>query len=331
MARQAIRKNTEPLRNYLLNGNFDLWQRGTSVTSTSAYGADRWRGNSAINTQIRQTSAFASGLSADATYCNQVTSLAGGGAIAQRIESKNAKQLLGKYVTFSFKSALVSGTTQLFVRIRKPTVIDNWASNTIVYTSSSFSTGSLSSFVKYSYTFLVDADMAEKGFSVEIEGDATVWSIVVSECILNVAESAAGYVPSKFVYFGDNGIIGELENCLRYYTKSGINPNSPWYPGVATNADFDNRISPRTVTTTDRSTIAESFKVQMRAVPALAIYPGRSAVAPTLNRLTAYNSDTLVTYTATLNISPSGFYGYFQSLSLNSEAYTFQYTAEAEL
>ena len=31
------------IKNYLINGGFRLWQRGTSFTSNDAYGADRWK------------------------------------------------------------------------------------------------------------------------------------------------------------------------------------------------------------------------------------------------------------------------------------------------
>jgi hypothetical protein len=95
------------MRNAIINGNFDIWQRGTSTTI--GYGADRWvneLGGATTCTMSRQ--AFTLGqtdVPNEPTYfCRMaVTSVAGAGnlcRITQPIES--ARTFAGQQVTVSF-------------------------------------------------------------------------------------------------------------------------------------------------------------------------------------------------------------------------------------
>ena len=111
------------MRNAIINGNFDIWQRGTSFTS-SEYGADRWihlRGGT-THTVTRQ--AFTLGqtnVPGEPTYyCRTVvSSVAGAGSyaiLAQYIE--DVRTFAGQQVTVSFW-AKVDATKNIAVEIEQ--------------------------------------------------------------------------------------------------------------------------------------------------------------------------------------------------------------------
>jgi hypothetical protein len=123
----------------------------------------------------------------------------------------------------------------------------------------------------------------------------------------------------------------ELALCQRYYQKSGLSSSGVWTAGSATNASGDNRIMVRFITTTDRAGVLEPYLVQFRANPTLTLYPGRTDVTNTANQIAVYNAGTGCTFTSSLVASPTAITGYLQSISTSSEAYVFQFTADAEL
>ncbi len=92
-------------RNAIINGNFDLWQRGTSFSS-AVYGADRWVnsyvGSSAVMSQQTFTPGTFNG--SPRLYCRMVvTSVTGVGnfsSLVQRIEG--VRTFAGQKVTLSF-------------------------------------------------------------------------------------------------------------------------------------------------------------------------------------------------------------------------------------
>ena len=94
-------------RNAIINGNFDIWQRGTSFTA-SDYGADRWIHGRVGTTHSVTRESFTLGQTAvpgePEFFCRTVvTSVAGAGnyaALFQRIE--NVRTFAGQQVTVSF-------------------------------------------------------------------------------------------------------------------------------------------------------------------------------------------------------------------------------------
>jgi len=95
-------------RNKLINGNFDIWQRGTSQTSSGYGSADRWRCLSVGSTKTASQQAFALGqtdVPNNPQYFMRhvVTSVAGASnyvAMDQKIEG--VETLSGKTATLSF-------------------------------------------------------------------------------------------------------------------------------------------------------------------------------------------------------------------------------------
>jgi hypothetical protein len=103
-----------PRRNFLLNGDFDFWQRGASFTDLSGYGADMFsiqRAGAMTLNMARASSAPTLAQSGHQTkYSLQVTVGTADTSIATSdyaliytaIEGYDVKQLVGKLVTLSF-------------------------------------------------------------------------------------------------------------------------------------------------------------------------------------------------------------------------------------
>lgn len=95
-------------RNRLLNGDFQVWQRGITLTdpiSTNFYGADRWgcaRTAFAAGITVTQqsTQTNSKSMRVQRTAANASTSVL---FLAQTLETQEVKKLAGKQVTLSFK------------------------------------------------------------------------------------------------------------------------------------------------------------------------------------------------------------------------------------
>jgi hypothetical protein len=96
------------LANPVINGGFDIWQRGTSVSTTAGYTADRWYANMTVSgrTVSRQTTSDTTNLP-NIQYCARVQRDSGGTntslvILSQPIETINSIPFVGKTVTMSF-------------------------------------------------------------------------------------------------------------------------------------------------------------------------------------------------------------------------------------
>ena len=96
------------MRNAIINGNFDIWQRGTSFTS-SEYGADRWVHRlSGATTHTATRQAFTAGqtdVPGEPTYfCRTVVSSVAGAGNSARLDQQieNVRTFAGQQVTLSF-------------------------------------------------------------------------------------------------------------------------------------------------------------------------------------------------------------------------------------
>ena len=188
--------------NLLVNGNFKVWQRGTSFTdsSTSLYTADRWM-RKTKNMMVKKTNA---GLS---VYCGATaTSL----SITQTIDDFYNK-LSGKVVTASCKIRNISGTWKMILAAgsTSPTAFDNTLGSTTIN-----ATGD------HTFTVTINTDLSAYkyvGISLYSVDSATTNSIEILSCKLEY-----GYMNSAH-YFDSEA--EELLRCQRYYYKPVTSTN----------------------------------------------------------------------------------------------------------
>jgi hypothetical protein len=99
-------------RNRLVNGGFDVWQRGTSFSNLSTYGPDRWKAtyNDCGGNYTQQTADLAG-------FNYQVRMIKGSNVngsfmLQQAIETQNTVDMVGQWATFSCWARLSNATTQ---------------------------------------------------------------------------------------------------------------------------------------------------------------------------------------------------------------------------
>ena len=253
-------------KNFVINGNFDVWQRGTSfaAATVSSYTADRWQVVS--GTQTATISQQTTGAPNGSRYVlrNAYTSAASYGNFFQGIETNNALQLSGKTVTFSVKMRKnATLTTDLNIVIAKSATVDaaysaTWTTiQSTTVANASLPTGTTSADW---YTASVTATIPNDGTAntlrigiaeVSTQPSGAYWEI-------SQAQLELGSVATAFTRAGGN-IQGELAACQRYYVRLGANSGgtAPVY-GAYGNGYY--------VASTVVSAIS-SLPVSMRVVP----------------------------------------------------------------
>lgn len=229
-------------KNRLLNGDFGIWQRGTTSTPTrqtdNQFLADRWivywDGTSGTTTFSQQ--AFTPGsapvagyegrfylrsaMSANATFC----------AISQRVE--DVQTFAGQTATISFWARATSSITvtplirQLF-GTGGSTMVDNYSSTAVTLTSS---------WARYTTTITV-LSIAGKtigtGSSIQVYPVVSTSGTIASNVIdIWGVQLEAGSVATPFTTATGNP-ASELAACQRYYVRFGAKSGGTTTPYAA--------------------------------------------------------------------------------------------------
>lgn len=215
--------------NLFINGNFDIWQRGTSYSgpiSVTYCSADRWifydgqNGTANISKQVfspGQTDVPGGPINY-AQYDMTVQATEGGPGIHQRIENVAIAQ--AEPVTFSFYAKLTSGTL-----VVTPFVVQSFGSSgsSLVQTSYTSQTLTLtSSWAKHTVTLDIPSisgktvsggdDYLQIGFQVPLSSGTFTLSITNMK-------AEKGSVATPFV---SRPIAEELALCQRYYVYTAV-------------------------------------------------------------------------------------------------------------
>ena len=202
-------------KNFLINGGFDIWQRGTSSTASNYGTADRWYSliESGSGTWAQETTVVPTG----ATYSLKFTASATSSVYPiQAIESLNATRLAGQRVTFSGLVAASTSTAMSMIVSHSSSVdvapAGSWTNLTAV--SGGTATPTSTTFVPISGVY--DIPSTAKSIRVLIRTTSTIASSVV--VYWGNQQLEIGSVPTTFSRAGGN-IQGELAACQRYYLR----------------------------------------------------------------------------------------------------------------
>ena len=213
--------NTDANTNFIINGAFDIWQRGTSF-SASGYTADRWTGDFVTGAGTVSQQAFTPGTAPAPGYegsyflRRNVTTGAQFSSLIHRIE--DVRTLAGQTVTLSFWAKGTNPTGNFSVNL-----LQNFGSGGSAQTNLTDQPLVLtSSWARYTYTFTLGS-MAGK----TIGTGSYLW--------LSIYQTAANTSASTLDIFGvqlqggskatdfhraASTLQGELAACQRYYYRT---------------------------------------------------------------------------------------------------------------
>jgi len=216
-------------RNFAINGGLDIWQRGTSFT-TSGYSADRWNTSSTSVTISRQSTNAPVG----SQYYLRNTATAGSAASDSFMyfESSQTAPLVGRTITISVKVRRnATFNADVFFRLDKSATVDAGSGATwtnIVPTSGSDGTSNSTPNASITTgTGVADWTTIYRTIAIPSDGTANSLRVILyygnavpSGSVLEIAQLQVeiGSIPTSFSRAGGT-IQGELAACQRYYTR----------------------------------------------------------------------------------------------------------------
>lgn len=241
---------------YLINGNFDVWQRGTSFTTNAIYTADRWKCGFTSGTSVMTRDTDVPDTLSRYSHKIVQTSLPAAGYVERkhRIEAADSKRLSDKVVTFSFwhKESVTAGTTTPTLTVNYASAVDNFATVGAAFASPSTVTTS-AGWTKHTYTVTLPATSATGGYSIGngieilIRHTQTVATGTLTSFIAQV-QMCDGPIA---IPFQPKSYKEEERDCMRYYVRITCrNYSTNTYLGGMFNYPVPMRVSP-TVSYTD--------------------------------------------------------------------------------
>lgn len=266
--------NNSLARQAIINGNFDVWQRGTSIANTTAnsYTADRWYCETATagtdKTVSREDGTGVNG----SYYCARVKMVSDVDELltfSQALESQDSIKFRGKKVTLSFYARggaeFVADNATLVSKIVTGKGTDQ---KVLAFTTSADAISQnntlTTSWVKFTCTTtnVIASDITQIGvsFAFTHAGSGTTTNYFeVTQVQLCAGDVALPFMPKSFEE--------ELRACQRYYEKSYDYATSP-----GTNTSVGLVQIGTSVDTVGKAWVMIPFKVNKRSTPVMSIW-----------------------------------------------------------
>jgi hypothetical protein len=309
--------------NYIINGAFDFWQRGTSFTTFSQYTADRWRNvfSVAATTLSLTRQAFtagelnAVGFGQPEFYLRHTITTLGSGTnprLEQPIE--DVRNLANQTVTVSFYAKADTASTQ---NVELVQVFGTGGSGS-VSVSSTYSV--TTSWQRFSVTLALPS-VSGKTIGANSHTLLRIFQRAADGSVLDIwgVQLEAGSVATPFRR-NANSIQGELAACQRYYVRyTGPNLYSTFGVGLAVSTTQTRIVIPLPVpmrvspTSVEFSTLGLYDGVNLPGVNGVALAE-TSTSTPAVNATVASGLTQFRPYVLLSNNSASGFLGFSAEL-----------------
>ena len=288
-------------RQALINGNFDVWQRGTSF-SGGGYLSDRWVYNVGSGGTVAQSrQAFTAGqtdVPNEPTYYFRanISVAFSDSNLTQRIE--NVRIFAGRKVTLSFYAKADAAKTLDLQSYQ------NFGSGGSAEVGVGVGTANLTTaWQKFTYTFTVPSITGktignESFLSIVLRTGTQTGIFDLAQIQVNAGDQALPLQPRSFAE--------ELQLCMRYYEKSYNYVDAP-----AANTGSGRILMSRNYTDSAYYDNVP-FRVRKRISPTLTLYTTSGGVL---------SNDGFTSYDSSIDVNVAG----------TASILTFQYTADAEL
>lgn len=240
-------------RQAVINGNFDVWQRGTvfNTVTTNAYTADRWKVLNSIddNLKILQSTDVPNVMSKYSMRLEQMTAIGGVNA------SSTIYQLIEAFNLFAGQNVTLSGYIKCDIGVSAYVGINDSASTTDSLVNSNVWT-------PFSVTRTIYNATTSLYPSIRLirNGLAIGKGINISQLQLNFGDKSIPFQPKSF--------IEELINCQRYYFKT-----FPYATAPVQNGGYNGAIAVEIPNSaTSNFSYKLRFPVPMRTTPTVTTY-----------------------------------------------------------
>lgn len=205
--------------NLVINGAFDVWQRGTSSFTSTGYTADRWYGSIGGTTTISRNTDVPSGIQAQYSIQWLTGASSSFGQFYYALETAQVATMRGQSFTLSFYVKTAGSMAgNLEVQVNYSTSTDALVSQSTAVTTSgdsAFSASSVTSWSRKTVSFTVPTDAV--GLRFAILPDTAQASGVT--CRVAGVQLEAGSSATSFKRNAPS-IQGELAACQRYYWRN---------------------------------------------------------------------------------------------------------------
>lgn len=210
--------------NLLVNGNFDIWQRGTSFTETS-YSADRWFFSAYTLNDVDKDNrngcsakkVLSGGSIDNNSYAIELENYASGYyySLSQPIITQNVLPHQGETATFSYYARSPDGSFgnnlsgSMFYSTEKDDIITNKQQISDSSLSHSVTSGT---WTKHSHTFSIPASAQTMLFEIIPEDGDTLGAnskLQITQAKLEIGSQASPLIPES--------VFDQLEECESYY------------------------------------------------------------------------------------------------------------------
>lgn len=328
-------------RNYIINGNMGIFQRGTAAVTVATYGpADRWLNNAVGDTFTSTLGSFVSGDTLYDTggaqyYANiAVTSVPGAtnySQLQQRIE--DVRVLAGKTVTVSFWAKALTGTPSIGLEIGQVFGTGGSSPATGIGQAQALTT----IWTKYSKTFTIpsingktvgtDSSYTQVLFWLDAGANLDIRSGSIGQSSKTVSIAQVQLeVGSVATPFEQRPYGIELTLCQRY-AQSSFLPGTSW--GQNLGIQHSIRLQQFVAASTNAHQFVCNFPVVMRATPTTVTAYNPAAANAQIRNVTVsadHTGTTLTAYATGLSVQSTSAVG-----SAVGNAINLAWSAEAEL